>query len=128
MLLKRLVIYTSLSLLPFTSSGQSLANNALKLFNSSILQESKNKVSIGSNPWVACNSDSGFYRTDTIALYNDFYDCSSCKEFVEWTFYRKGYFYFGGARMCEEPTKGFVYRENRWHSIRVKNMKRMYLN
>ncbi|RYZ86115.1 MAG: hypothetical protein EOP04_14510 [Proteobacteria bacterium] len=102
--------------------GQTSSKEVLRLFNSSIRQTSKSSVNSPSNPWVACNQDSAFYKADTVALYNDYYDCSTCNVFVQWTFYKRNSLLLGEAQMCNEPTEGYVLKSNRWYSVRTSNV------
>ena len=122
--LKYLILFVCFFHVMCSATGQSLGKKSLKLFNSSIQQENKKKLSIGSNPWVSCNTDSSFYKTDTLILYKNYYDCTNCKDFIEWTFYRRNSYYLGGSLMCDEPTRRKVYKDDRMYSIRVqKNSK-----
>jgi hypothetical protein len=68
----------------------------------SIQQKTKGKVLIGSNPWVVCNKDSSFYKSDTLQLYNNvnYYYYSNCCEFVDFTFYKKNAFVANKTQVC----------------------------
>lgn len=81
-------------------------NQLTKLFKSSIDQESKKKISVGSGAWTICNQDSAFFKTDTLRLYsnsNYFYQLSECCDFIEWTFYKKNAFVQSKSQICKEP-------------------------
>jgi hypothetical protein len=93
----------------------------LKIFKESIRQHKSGKISINSNPWVICNRDSSFYKSDTLRLYNNenYYYHSNCCEFIDWIFYKKGAFVQTRAQICKEPPTVSITRNDDWFSIKV---------
>jgi len=67
------------------TNNQPTKSQLLKAFKKSIRQDTKGKVSANSNPWIICNKDSSFYKSDTLRLYNNesYYYHSNCCDFVE---------------------------------------------
>jgi hypothetical protein len=102
-----------------SAHGQNSINDLFKVFKKSIKQESSKKVAVGSNPWIICNKDSAYYRSDTLILYNDknYQYRSNCCDFVEWTFYRKDAFFLGQTKICQEPPIGIIHKDNNWFTI-----------
>lgn len=94
----------------FQSLGQNLRftkNQLSNLLKSSINQSSKKSISVGSRAWIICNTDSAYYKADTIKLYdniNYFYQRNSCCSFIEWTFYKRNAFLQNKAQICREPS------------------------
>lgn len=94
----------------FQSLGQNLRftkNQLSNLLKSSINQSSKKSISVGSGAWIICNTDSAYYKADTIKLYdniNYFYQRNSCCSFIEWTFYKRNAFLQNKAQICQEPS------------------------
>lgn len=102
----------------------------LKAFKASIRQDSPGKVSTNSNPWVICNKDSAFYKSDTLRLYNNtgYHSHSQCCDFTDWTFYKKDAFVLTRVQICKEPTTVSVSRNEDWFTIKVsKENKNLFL-
>ncbi|WP_210463131.1 hypothetical protein [Rufibacter roseolus] len=99
-----------------TASGQqkSLTKaSVFKLFKSSIEQESKKSISVGSNEWLTCNKDSAFFKNDTIRLFeNNLYRAAYiCCDKVGWTFWKKDSFIIQESQNCTEPPTGKIYKD-----------------
>ena len=117
---KNLLFIFLLTLIGNTNYGQATTKDLFKIFKKSIRQENREKVSVGSNPWIICNRDSAYFNSDTLVMHNDnsYYDKSKCCDFIEWTFYRKNAFYFGKKKMCPGIPQEVVDKENRWFTLR----------
>jgi hypothetical protein len=92
----------------------------LKAFKSSIRQSSKSKISTNSNPWVVCNDDSLYYKSDTIRLYpnsNNYPDCK-CSCYVDWIFYKKDAFILT-REFTNEPRRVKVTKAYDWYTIKL---------
>ncbi len=88
------------------------------VFKSSVLQDSKRKIAVGSNAWRVCNTRNSYYSSDTLTLVNGESPANGeCCEFVEWTFFKKNEFIFSKSDYCKEPPT----RDARayWHSITI---------
>ena len=92
-----------------------------KLFRKSIAQESRKKITTVSNPWVIDNTDSLYFKSDTLKLINikKQYKYDFCEK-INWTFYRNKKFYLGETQTCREPSSGKAGNELSWHSIKMK--------
>ena len=99
------------------------AKNILKLFESSIRQSSKLKIDADSNPWLIYNSDSSFFKSDTILLIqnnpNQNYARKKCCAFIGWTFYKKNRFVQLDIDYCNEPPTRNVTTKNDFYSIKI---------
>lgn len=97
--------------------------NILKLFESSIRQASESKINVASNPWLICNSDSSFFKSDTILLIqnnpNQNYARKKCCAFIGWTFYKDNKFIQSDIDYCSEPPARRVTTKNDFYSIKV---------
>jgi len=107
-----------------TSFGQNVnptKSQLLKVIKKSIRQDSRGKVSTNSNPWVVCNRDSSFYKSDTLRLYNNlnYYYYSKCCDFVDWTFYKKNAFVIVNTQICKEPPTGSISTKSDWFTIDI---------
>ena len=93
----------------------------LQVLKKSIRQDSKGKVLTISNPWVVCNRDSSFYKSDTLRLYNNinFSQYSNCCDFIDLTFYKRNAFVVVRTQMCNEPTTASVIKSNDWFTIDI---------
>src|ERR1700761_2555910 len=83
------------------------AHRLVKLFKSSIDQQSKNVISIGAGAWIICNHDSSYFTADTLRLFdniNYFYQNGTCCDFVDWTFFKKNAFAQSKFQICNEPS------------------------
>ena len=91
-----------------------------KVFNASIKQNSKSKISTNSNPWVICNDDSLYYKSDTLKLFpssNKYPDCK-CHCFIDWTFYKKNALILT-REYTDEPRRVSVSHEDNWYVIKL---------
>ena len=99
------------------------AKDVLKLFESSIRQSSKSKIDPDSNPWLICNSDSSFFKSDTILLIqnnpNQNYARKKCCAFIGWTFYKGNRFVQLDIDYCNEPPTRRVTKKDDFYSIKV---------
>lgn len=79
---------------------------------------------------ITCNSDSIFFKIDTIRFYKDRYRKNdSCCEFVEWKFYNKLHFHQVRSQMCKEPPSASVYTIADDYILKIeKNEKGFLLN
>jgi hypothetical protein len=89
-----------------------------KIFRKSISQNSRKIVTTDSNPWVIDNTDSIYFKADTIKLINikKQYKYEFCEK-INWTFYRNTKFYLGETQTCREPSSGKAGNEYNWYSI-----------
>jgi hypothetical protein len=97
--------------------------NVSKLFKSSIRQSSKSKIEADSNPWLICNSDSSFFKSDTLLLIqnnpNHNFVRKKCCAFIGWTFYKNNKFVLSDINYCSEPPTSKVTTINDFYSIKV---------
>lgn len=88
----------------------------LKTFEYSIHQESKRKIQTNSHPWLICNKDSSFYKSDTLYLYDN-YLLQNCCESIGWTFYKPNAFVQNELQSCREPANEKVTTNSDFHTI-----------
>ena len=106
-----------------TSWGQTFTptkKQVFKILKSSIKQDSRSRVNTNSNPWVICNDDSAYYKSDTIKLYpysNNYPDCK-CHCFIDWTFYKKKAFVFT-REYIDEPRRISVTNADNWYVMKL---------
>ena len=84
-------------------------NQLLKTFKGSILEKKKHYTT--SKPWIACNKDSLFFKSDTIQLVDNesyYHHSVDCCNFVEWTFSSKDKFTQSKTQVCNEPASATV--------------------
>ncbi len=108
----------------FGQQKQPTKNQLLKIFRSSIQQDSRSKIDIGSNPWYICNRDSSFFKSDTIYLFNNinyFYKKNNCCDLVVWTFYKTKSFIQSENQICREPATAKVTTNNDFYSLTLSN-------
>lgn len=107
----------------FAQNNNPTKSQLLKVLKKSIRQDTKDRVSTNSNPWVVCNKDSSFYKSDTLRLYNNvnYRYYSKCCNFVDLTFYKKNAFVIVKTQICKEPPTGSVATPNDWFTIRLSN-------
>ena len=106
-----------------TSLGQ-ISNptkkQVFKILKASIKQDSKSKVSTNSNPWVICNEDSSYFKSDTLKLFphlNDYPNCR-CYCYIDWTFYKKDAFVLT-REYIDEPRRVSVTNADNWYVIKL---------
>jgi len=122
-MIARLFILVTFSFAGHISVGQTsqpTKKQLLKLFKSSIRQDSKLKVTTNSNPWVVCNDDSSYYKADTIRLFpysNDYPDCK-CSCYIDWTFYKKDAFILT-REYTNEPRRVIVTKSSDWYIVKL---------
>ncbi|MFK7747613.1 MAG: hypothetical protein AB8B65_04435 [Kordia sp.] len=88
------------------AQNKSVKKSELKrIFRKSIDQESRRRVSTLSNPWVINNTDSLYFKADTIKLINikKKYKLPFCKK-INWSFFRKDKFHLVDSQSCKEPS------------------------
>ncbi len=100
-------------------------NDVYSLFKRSILQNEKVKIKILSNPWLICNTDSTFYRNDTIKVFSNSYysDSLNCCQYIAWTFYAKDKFVSTNLEYCNEPTTASATKDKDYLNILVVSKK-----
>ena len=113
----------------FGQNNQPTKSQLLRVFKGSIRQDNSGKISTNSNPWVICNKDSAFYKSDTLRLYNNinYYYYSNCCDFTDWTFYKKDAFVLTRVQICKEPTTASVARNEDWFTVKVRKDKNLFL-
>lgn len=121
--MKRLftVLFLLVGQVAFAQNTEATKSKLLKIFKGSIRQDKSGKVLSNSNPWVICNKDSSFYKSDTLRLYNNenYYYHSNCCKFINWTFYKKDAFVQTRSQICKEPPTVSVTRNEDWFSIKI---------
>lgn|GEM_PF-1612500 len=101
----KILIFLLVSFSAFSQNNEFSKSDLKRLFKKSILQNSKKSISTYSNPWVSDNTDSLYYKSDTIKLYGfktKPYLADFC-ESVNWSFYEKSKFFLAKAHFCKEP-------------------------
>ena len=89
--------------------------NLQAIIKKSIRQTEPTKVSFPSNPWIACNHDSSFYKMDTAYFCtNNYYTQtnSNCCQFINWTFYNPDAFIRTLEQTCKEPASAKSYTDD----------------
>jgi hypothetical protein len=74
--------------------------------------------------WTACyNTDSGYYKVDTVQLYSDkyYYLTVHCCYDIEWTFYNSTTFALSETKVCQEPPLSMVSFDNSNLKIKFNN-------
>ena len=118
--------FTILILLLSIGSSLSAQNQKIKkselkkVFRKSIEQDSRRSISTLSNPWIINNTDSLFFKADTIKLINikAQYKYDFCEK-INWSFYKKDKFYQVESQTCREPSSAKVGDENSQHWITI---------
>jgi hypothetical protein len=78
-------------------------NQILKIFKSTIEQDDRSKISVGSNAWFTENTNGKYLNDKIIELRNArSFKQDYCK-IIYWTFYRKDSFIISDADHCNEP-------------------------
>ena len=99
------------------------AKKVLEIFKSSIIQSSKSKIEADSNPWLSNNSDSSFFKSDTVFLIqnnpNQNYARKKSCAFIGWTFYKKNRFIQLDIDYCNEPPTRRVTTTNDFYSMTI---------
>jgi hypothetical protein len=110
----------------FAQNTNPTKNHLLRWFKASIEQDHSGKIGTNSNPWVICNKDSSFHKSDTLKLYNNknYYYYSQCCDFTNWTFYKKNDFVLTKVKICDEPATGSIARNEDWFIIKVSKKKK----
>ena len=105
----------------FGQNSELTKTNLLKVFKASIYQDSKTKIRTNSNPWIVCNKDSAFYKSESILLSNNsasFYH-SNCCNFINWTFYKGDAFVLTKEQTCNEPSTTDITKPEDWFKVKV---------
>jgi len=93
-----------------------------KIFRESIEQKSKKIISLDSNPWVTNNTDSMFYKADTIKLINlkeAPYNYGFC-QIINWTFFKKDKFYLIESQTCKEPSSAKAGNASNFYIFKIR--------
>ena len=92
----------------------------LQIFKASIKQDSKLKIQTNSNPWIICNDDDFYYKSDTLRFShysNDYPDCK-CLCYIDWTFYKSDAFVVTKESIAE-PRRVSVAKADNWYVIKT---------
>ena len=92
----------------------------LQVFNASIKQDSKREIQTNSNPWIICNDDDSYYKSDTLKLIrysNDYPNCK-CQCYIDWTFYKSDAFVLTKESIAE-PRRVSVGKDKDWYVIKT---------
>lgn len=92
-------------------NGYSQKKQNIKLTKHNLKKHFKNPSEFDDNEsskWTACNTDSSYYKNDSIKLFDNtnFYYTSGCCYFIDWIFLSKATLYLGKMLICQEPTLG----------------------
>ena len=93
----------------------------LKKVFKSAMQRDKKTHSF-SNPWIICNEDSSFFKSENIQLVSDenyAYFKSDCCAFVSWTFLSKNRFSQSLDQVCREPASIQVLSPNDIYTLKI---------
>ena len=92
----------------------------LQVFKASIKQDSKREIQTNSNPWIICNDDDSYYKSDTLKLIrysNDYPNCK-CQCYIDWTFYKSDSFVLTKESIAE-PRRVSVAKADNWYVIKI---------
>lgn len=88
---------------------------------SSLLKKDKHSYS---KVLRTCNTDSLFFKADTIHFYaNEYFSVKGCCQYVEWSFYDGNNFNERRTNECNEPPRTFVARPEDFYSIKIEKIK-----
>lgn len=91
------------------------------IFKKSIVQKSRKWTTTISNPWIADNINSTYYKSETIKLTNfksNQGKLESCKK-VNWTFYQNNKLVIKESQTCKEPSSEKVITDKDWFEIKI---------
>lgn len=75
----------------------------LNVFKSTIVQNTKGRISTDSNPWFTDNTEDKYFKDEIIEFKNaQSFKRNYCK-IIMWNFYKKDSFIIGDADYCNEP-------------------------
>lgn len=116
------ILFLLISICSFGQTKNYSEKEVYRLFQKSISQRDKKKISIPSNPWLFCNKDSSFYLNDTLRLMSNSYHnhkLVNCCDYVGWTFYKKDKFISTRLQLCKEPTSASATKDNDHFELKV---------
>jgi hypothetical protein len=93
-------------------------NVLFDVFEKTIVQNSKNIISTASNPWFTNNTDSIYFKSDTVVFINaNSYRREYCKV-INWNFYDRNKFVLSDADYCNEPPLVKVNTTKDWFEVK----------
>lgn len=116
--MRKILTYTLIftSLICYSQNIQK--NVLLDVFEKSIVQNIKGKISTKSNPWFTNNTDSLYFKNDTIVFTNaNSYRRDYCKV-INWSFNEKDKFVLSDANYCNEPPLTRVNTSKDWFEVK----------
>lgn len=125
MIIKRLVylIIFFYGQITFGQAPKITAEKVLEIIKSSIKQQKRRNIEVDSNPWLVCNKDSAFFKSDTIRLFgnniNNNFVRRNCCAFIGWTFYKPRCFVQLDIDYCNEPPRHRIVKEKDFYTITV---------
>jgi len=125
MIIKRLAYLLILvyGQITFGQSSNITPDRVLEIIKSSIKQQKRRTIESDSNPWLACNKDSAFFKSDTILLFgnnmNNNYVRRNCCAFIGWTFYKSRSFVQLDIDYCNEPPSLKVVKKKDFYTLKV---------
>ena len=98
-----LITFLTFSSFLFSQKITLSKSQILKIFKSTIKQNDRNKISVGSNSWFTDNTNNKYFNEKIIEFKNaPSFKRDYCK-IIDWTFYKKDSFIVGDADYCNEP-------------------------
>ncbi len=103
----------------FSQNSPVTKKQLFKAFKQSIEQKDSKSIYTDSNPWLANNIDSLYYKADTIVFINaKSFKRDYCRV-INWSFYKKDRFILSDANSCKEPPTARVNQPTDWFSIKI---------
>ncbi|WEK68908.1 MAG: hypothetical protein P0Y62_13760 [Candidatus Chryseobacterium colombiense] len=91
----------------------------LKVFKSTVVQNTKGNISTDSNPWFTDNSEDKYFKDKIIEFKNArSFQRDYCK-IINWNFYKKDAFVIGDADYCNEPPMQKVTKPENFISLKL---------
>ncbi|RYY65554.1 MAG: hypothetical protein EOO12_06700 [Chitinophagaceae bacterium] len=101
-----------------------------RVFKESIDQPEKDVIIFGQNAWQFCNSDSAYFKSDTLYMYAGAFEFDNhaaaqftCCERVGWTFYKAGKIVVNRCHLCREPSQCSFTTRSDHYQVKVRKQK-----
>lgn len=98
-------------------------NQIQKIFKSTIKQNARSAISVGSNAWFTDNTNNKYFDEKIIEFKNGrSFKRDYCK-IINWTFYKKDSFVIGDANYCSEPPVQKVTKPENYINLKFEKKK-----